>query len=394
MRHWTPSTHAALINLRERTARRIGLRAVQRFITPAPGSLSPQEHWLSASLRTVIGETLLFADAAMIGLVGLADVHRPHVMVSWRDFHLASTLFWFGLAIAPVLIGGKFLCARRHRIREGTSHLKALGVCHEIAPRLTQTIATVVTTRHVKDKKRTPQDRQRYLRSSAESVLTEAVSTVASIAPRQPNERYAANIMRMVPSTFIHGAFGERVTAALKIEEVPPTWSAVRGVLLLDPQLSISSDDLGPDPMVGDFAFLLPLPLPDGTFRQDGFLMPGAPTAFFTKRLTAVDQLRLLAECQATSNVLSDGGMERMRSYLTSAQGRHVQSFISHPLLADTKYLPKAVLNVHTNTRALDLDEAQRLELSYLLRLPSLALLEILEELVTVEQGLGEWGSA
>ncbi|MEQ1896660.1 MAG: hypothetical protein ABL971_04635 [Vicinamibacterales bacterium] len=195
--------------------------------------------------------------------------------------------------------------------------------------------------------------------------LLNAMARLALIFDDQPlaaggSAQYAGNIMLFVPS----GPRGEPPASIEPLLRFHPSdfdYSRLRGVLLLRPDLSTTSDvadEPAPDPGVSSFA--LPVPVEaksDGRWNA----LPGAPRAFLTEQFDGYKDAHSLGDwCEKSGNFLPST-VSQLREYFSDGDGSQIRSFVSRPLfnLDGTAF---GVLNLHSNQTHILGEEDERLD--------------------------------
>lgn len=216
------------------------------------------------------------------------------------------------------------------------------------------------------------------IRLAIRGVLAGIIKVVRVYENAPGNVVMAANLMLFVPKDGLLSMPPEQreeIEGGLSFGKRGPSIHTLDGVLILIEPLSTRSDlkENAHDDKVKEL--VLPIPtereLADGRSR----VLPGAPTAWATRRAHRfASQEEMLDWCHSigafTTETLND-----LRTYLKSPTGREVASFLSLPLPdAPGTRTPVGVLNVHSDQPGLLRDRKPEDSLFVLLQ-PALSLL-------------------
>lgn len=173
--------------------------------------------------------------------------------------------------------------------------------------------------------------------------LVELATSYGGVAARTT---YAANVMTFVPALSAAPWFSPEQDALLRF--IPKSFNRehLAGLLLLDPELSVSSASQGePDPAMR--AFALPVPRQAEDSRGRLLVLPGAPLAYVTGEAEGYSDTETLGDWFRKRASFSDETVEQVLEYFGSERGKQSRSFMSIPL----DYLDRrvGVLNLHAD---------------------------------------------
>lgn len=174
---------------------------------------------------------------------------------------------------------------------------------------------------------------------------------------------YSANVMMFLPSDMLTGDLADTLQRKLQLADEAASVSLMFGVLDVVPKLSVSTlnelEPLDVDPLLVDLCLPIPrsaMASPNSAQGPAPLVLPGAPVAFTSKTVSAVErQSQLLQHME--SRGFSKHVVAEMRRYLD--KNKQIQSFISVPLLPPSSVedfpsgysadVPFAVVNINRN---------------------------------------------
>ena len=184
-------------------------------------------------------------------------------------------------------------------------------------------------------------------------VVLNAIASLADVYDGdRSSTRYAANIMRYVPSDSLTEQQAAEIEKRMKFCEKGTSVRKLRGVLDVQSELSASTESNGaPDSRLSELALPVPheLKSADGKFK----VLPGAPLAFMTNRPDIhVNFAGLRHWCEREGD-FPQSVLNELTQYL-DGKSSHMKSFISLPLAQPSNAgHPIAILNIHCDNDAL-----------------------------------------
>jgi hypothetical protein len=333
-----------------------------------------------------------------------------------HGFHPWVTAFWILLALGLVILGLKRIAVRDARV-ERLEERQAMSAMQSTLQKVTESqesivsrvvplemvrsfsfvqdgvhqsfTATMRAESALREKHAPCEDLAETIRKGIRAVLSNVVQLVADIEQRPQTAVYAANIMRYYPVDALDGERGPSVAETkqkLRFAVGTRTLKQARGVLDLDPRLSTSTQTSAEDqdPLLVGMAMTVPkIPKSENDRWR---VLPGAPLAFVTASTWGADAVALVELCRDGAWEVPAKVATQIADYLASEDGRHIQSLIAHPLMAETGRQPQAILNIHVNELGLLRNTETRDRLLYLLRPSILVLLDLLVALDGHEQ--------
>lgn len=191
---------------------------------------------------------------------------------------------------------------------------------------------------------------------AARAVLRAVLEAAKDFDKAGQQLEYSANVM-----VWRDQAQGIESPNAFHVIEKSLVGPEISGYLELIPELSTNSSAAVPGTRdLSTKAVLLPIPKDPSPFLGDDGVtrivtLPGAPTTFATGNYSVFPNLQSFFEALNKGTTLDDRVTRQVMSYFKEAEGRHIRSFASFPIMApgSTDQLPLGVLNIHSRHEGL-----------------------------------------
>lgn len=324
------------------------------------------KRWVSSAAYATI-TTVVAVFSGLLGSVYQNEIvsafplrwRGPWGPVSWHAVEFWSSLILFGLMFFARQRSDdaerRALAETVQTAKDNTSRIEAL--VRTMPPRAFRAqLARLVTTSHNILAKALPRDGGSALTQedvvALARFLLNSIAHLALIFDDQPvtpdgPASYSANVMIYIAKAD-DGTLPAEVHSLLRFHPDRTNVSGLRGVLVLRPDLSSTSDTSGepvPDPNLS--AFALPVPF-EMRANSRWNALPGAPKAFLEGQIDGHRDTHTLGHwCRGSGN-FSEETAQELERYFSDEEGRHVRSFISRPLRGPDGGA-FGVLNLHSN---------------------------------------------